>query len=236
MRFFFAIFFALVATATIPAQDLCPHKLVDKDMIVNIEGWFINAQHSRARIDLEWRHHETQDIDTFFVHLPDKPSFKYITSKGWRYIEFSSPNIKRQMAMHHLKEDIGKTPVKYDDLELLAHGSFLCKDSNAQKPNILSPAFSNMWWSLNIDSLDAPKLITMRGAAKTKRELRIDSWKELSGIRLPALMTVASSDYRGKMWIRSVYPISELDSDPLREKILKSGHDYRTFLWVGKEK
>ena len=57
------------------AQDLCPHKLIDRDMIVNMEGWFINPQHSRARIDIEWRHHEEAQRDTFFIHLPNTPSF-----------------------------------------------------------------------------------------------------------------------------------------------------------------
>lgn len=232
----------LTAIATISlavaayAQDLCPHKLLDQDVIVNVEGWFINAEHSRARIDLEWRHHETQDVDTFYIHLPEKPSFKYITGRSGRYLEFTEPKIRRQMAMHHLKEDIGKTPVKFDDLELLAHGYFMCKDSSVQKPNILSPAYSNMWWSVTADSLEAPRLVTMRGAAKEKRELRIDSWKEFSGLRLPTLITVAGLNYRGKVWIRSVYPVSELSTDPLRENILKSGHDYRTFLWIGNEK
>ena len=236
MRFPFAIIFALVMTTAIQAQDLCPHKLIDQNMIVNIEGWFINAEHSRANIDLEWRHHETQNLDTFFIHLPNKPVIKFITGNGWRYIEFSDPKIKRQMALHHLKEDIDKTPVKYDDLELLAHSAFLCKDSSVQKPTILSPAYSNMWWTLSLDTIDTPKLVTMRGAGKEKRELRIDSWKEISGFKLPALITIAGLNYRGKVWIRSVYPISELDSDPLRENILKTGHDYRTFWRIGNEK
>lgn len=226
----------LVLAVASHAQDLCPHKLLDKDMIVNLEGWFINPEHSRARIDLEWRHHETKELDTFFVHIPNRPSFKYITSKTGRYLEFSEPKIKRQMAMHHLKEDIANTPVKYDDLELLAHGYFMCKDSSIQKPNILSPAYSNMWWSVTLDSLASPHLITMRGAAKEKRELRIDDWKDYSGITLPSLITVAGLNYRGKLWVRSVYPVEEIDTDPLRESILKSGHDYRTFWRIGNEK
>ena len=218
------------------AQDLCPHKLVDRDMIVNMEGWFINPQHSRARIDIEWRHHEEAKRDTFFIHLPNTPSFKYITEETNRFIEKDSPRIRRQMAMHHLKEEIGNTPVRYDDLEFLAHGLFVCKDSSVQKPNILSPAYSNMWWSITLDSLENPHLITMRGAFKEKREMRIDTWKELSGIMLPTLVTVAGMDYRGKFWIRSVYPIEDLSRDPLRENLLKFGHDYRASLWIGNEK
>ena len=218
------------------AQDLCPHKLVDRDLIVNMEGSTINAQHSRARIDIEWRHHEELQQDTFFIHLPGKPSFKYITGKTDRYLEYDSPKIRRQMAMHHLREDIGNTAVKYDDLELIAHGSFLCKDSLVQKPTIFSPAFSNMWWSVASDTLPQPHLVTMRGAGKEKRELRIDSWKDFSGITMPALVTVVSLNYHGKFWIRSVYPIEELQHDPLLEKLQKSNGIYRTFLWIGNEK
>ena len=223
----------LTATMAVAAyaQDICPHKLVDRDMIVNMEGSVINAQHSRARIDIEWRHHEAEQLDTFFIHLPGQPSFKYITGKTDRYLEYDSPRVKRQMAMHHLREDIGNTAVKYDDLELIAHGSFLCKE-----PTIFSPAFSNMWWSVASDSLPQPHLVTMRGAGKEKRELRIDSWKDFSGIMMPALVTVANLNYHGKFWIRSVYPIEELQRDPLLENLQKAGSDYRTLLWIGNEK
>ena len=72
MRFLIA--FAL-AFALLPAsygQDLCVHKLFERSMIANLEGWFINVQHSRASIDIEWRHHEQEQVDTFFIHLPDR--------------------------------------------------------------------------------------------------------------------------------------------------------------------
>lgn len=240
MKFVHTIIPATLLTAalafTVQAQELCPHTFLDKDMIVNMEGWFINPQHSRARIDIEWRHHEADKLDTFFIHLPNTPSYKYITAETSRYIEKDSPRIRRQMAMHHLKEEIGNTPVRYDDLELLARGLFVCKDSSVQKPTILSTAFSQMWWSISSDSLPRPRLVTMRGAFKEKREMRIDSWKELSGVALPTLVTVAGMDYRGKFWIRSAYPIEDLNRDPLRENLLKFGHDYRASLWIGKEK
>ena len=227
---------AATFAVTTHAQELCTHSLLDQDMIVNMEGWFINAQHSRARIDIEWRHHEAAKRDTFFIHLPNTPSYKYITDSTSRYIEKDSPRIRRQMAMHHLKEEIGNTPVRYDDLELLAHGLFMCKDSSIQKPTIFSTAFSQMWWSIASDSLPQPHLVTMRGAFKEKREMRIDTWKELSGTPFPTLVTVAGMDYRGKFWIRSAYPMEDLSRDPLREHLLKFGHDYGASLWIGNEK
>ncbi len=236
MRFLIA--FAL-AFALLPAsygQDLCVHKLFERSMIANIEGWFINVQHSRARIDIEWRHHEQEQVDTFFIHLPDRPSFKYITTNDLRYIEQDFPKLKRQMAMHHLRDEIANTPIKYDDLELLAHGNFLCKDTSEQKPNILSTAFSNMWWSVALDTLPQPNSVTMRGARKEKRVIQINSWKKFSGLDLPALATVEHPNYRGNIWIRSIYPIEDLAKDPLRESILKTDRAYRTFLWIGNEK
>ena len=66
--------------------------------------------------------------------------------------------------------------------------------------------------------------------------MRIDTWKELSGTHLPTLVTVAGIDYRGKFWIRSAYPMEDLSRDPLREHLLKFGHDYGASLWIGNEK
>ena len=84
MRFFFAFALAFALLPASYAQELCVHKIFERSMIANIEGWFINAQHSRARIDIEWRHHEQEQLDTFFVHLPDRPAIKYITSSDQR--------------------------------------------------------------------------------------------------------------------------------------------------------
>lgn len=236
MRTFLALALAFASLPAAFAQELCVHKLIEGSMIANMEGWFINAQHSRARFDIEWRHHEQEQVDTFFIHLPDRPSIKYITSETSRYIEQDFPKLRRQMAMHHLKDEIGNTPVKYDDLELLAHGYFQCKDTSEQKPNILSTAFSNMWWSVALDSLPKPNMVTMRGARKEKRVIRIDSWKSFSGLELPALATVEHPNYRGNIWIRSIYPIEDLAKDPLRENIMNGDRAYRTFLWIGNEK
>lgn len=228
------LFAGLAAAAN--AQEICVHKLLDKSVIANIEGSFINEQHSRARIDVEWRHHEQESLDTFTIHMDHGTKIRYITADTHRYIEQDSPKLKRQMGMHHLREDIGNTPIKYDDLELLAHGLFLCKDSSVQKPNIFSTAYSNTWWSMTSDTLPQPHLVSMRGAMKEKREIKINLWKDFSGITLPTLITIANPRYRGNIWIRSVYPMEDALTDPLLEKLQKSANRYRTLLWKGNEK
>jgi hypothetical protein len=114
------------------AQTSCPHFLLNSAMVVNIEGFFVNEKMSRASLDVEWRHHPDA-LDTFFVNQPDVPKFNFITAGEYRYMEFPDIKIKRQLGTHHLKEHIGETPLKLDDMELLANGQFLvsgCKMSH----------------------------------------------------------------------------------------------------------
>lgn len=210
---FFAFFSAYVG-----AQSLCPHFLVSSPMVVNIEGRFVNAKHSRASMDVEWRHHP-ESIDTFFVNLPDREQFRFITTGSYRYIEKGPSNIKRQLGTHHLKESIGETPLKLDDMELLANGNFLCKDDTDTNMNTIKTAFSMAWWNMIVDSLESPKNVIMRGARHETRIFSIGQWKVFSGELLPTLVTLSGPNYNGKMWIRSAYPIQALESDPLQRKV-----------------
>ncbi|MCQ2088647.1 MAG: hypothetical protein MJY93_00200 [Fibrobacter sp.] len=214
-----AIFSAFVATAAM-GQSSCPHFLLTSPMVVNIEGHFVNAKNSRSSLYTEWRHHP-ESLDTFFVHLPDRPQFNFVTAGAYRYIVFPEAKIKRQLGLHHLKETIGETPLKLDDMELLANGQFLCKDPSEQKPNILSTAFSNMWWSLVADSLPQPNTVTMRGARKEARTFTIRQWKIYANEPLPTLVKLESEQYSGELWIRSAYPIQALESDPLKKNVEK---------------
>ena len=153
------------ATALSYGQSSCPHFLLNSAMVVNIEGFFVNQKMSRASLDVEWRHHP-EALDTFFVRPPDSPQFNFITAGAYRYMEYPGQHVKRQLGTHHLKENIGETPLKLDDMELLANGQFLCRDSSMQKPNIFSTAFSMAWWSLTADTLPTPSKVTMKGARK----------------------------------------------------------------------
>lgn len=210
----------LLALTAASAQTSCPHFILEAPMVVNIEGHFVNVKKSRESIDVEWRHHP-ESLDTFFVNTPNRPRFNFITAGSYRYMEFPDVKIKRQLGTHHLKETIGETPLKLDDMELLANGQFLCKSPLEQKPNILSTAFSMAWWSLTADSLPTPKTVTMRGARKETRIFTIRQWKNYSGSPLPTLVKLESANYNGELWIRSAYPIQALQSDPLKKNVVK---------------
>ena len=209
--------FVLASTSAF-SQTSCPHFLLNGPMVVNIEGFFVNEKMSRASLDVEWRHHP-EALDTFFVNQPDVPKFNFITAGEYRYMEFPDIKVKRQLGTHHLKENIGETPLKLDDMELLANGQFLCRDSSIQKPNILSTAFSMAWWSLVADSLPQPSNVTMNGARKEKRHFLIRQWKNYSGEMLPTLVKLESEKYSGELWIRSAYTIQALQADPLKNNV-----------------
>jgi len=189
-------------------------------MVINIEGKFVNEERNRTSMSVEWRHHG-DDLDTFFVDLYDRPSFKFITAGKFRYMELGNSGIKRQLGLHHLKENIGKTPLKLDDLELLANGYFKCPDSTRQEinPNVLATAVSNMWWSVVVDSLPSPSKAVMHGAQKKTRYFAISNWLAYAGEVLPTLVNVSGDNYSGILWIRSAYPAQALKMDPLRRTV-----------------
>lgn len=218
-RFFRKSFLITAALSiAVSAQSLCPHYLVTTPMVVNIEGRFINIKHSRVSMDMEWRHHP-ESIDTFFVNLPDREQFRFITTGSSRYLEMGPSKIKRQLASHHLKENIGETPLKLDDMELLANGQFLCKDDKDTSETNFRTAFSTTWWSMMSDTLPTPQKVVMRGANHETRIFGIGQWKVFSGEVLPTLVSLTSLNYSGNIWIRSAYPIQALESDPLQKKV-----------------
>lgn len=198
------------------AHTSCPHFLVSSPMVVNIEGRFINKKLSRESMDVEWRHHP-EALDTFFVNLPDREQIRYITSGESRYMEIGKNKITRRLGTHHLKENLGETPLKLDDMELLANGQFICKDNNDS--NVFSTAFSLTWWTLVTDSLENPQKVVMRGANKETRIFNIGQWKAFSGEMLPTLVKVSGPNYSGNIWVRSAYPIQALKADPLQNKV-----------------
>ncbi|MBQ3715447.1 MAG: hypothetical protein II892_07685 [Fibrobacter sp.] len=215
-----ALLFSAMLTAAASAQSLCPHYLVSSPMVVNIEGRFVNVKHSRVSMDVEWRHHP-ESIDTFFVNLADREQFKFITTGNSRYVEMGKSNIKRQLGTHHLKENIGETPLKLDDMELLANGQFVCKDASDTSAKSLGTAFSMAWWSIMSDTLPTPQKVVMRGANRETRIFTIGQWKIFSGELLPTLVSLTGPNYQGSIWIRSAYPIQALESDPLQKAATK---------------
>lgn len=195
----------------------CPHLLANSSLVVNIEGKFVNQEKNRTSLSVEWRHH-SNTLDTFFVNLYDKPSFKFITAGRYRYMEIGKDNVKRQLGLHHLTENIGKTPLKLDDLELLANGFFKCPDTTKEEqpsPNVFPTSNSMMWWSLVVDTLGTPNKAAMHGAKKHSRYFSISNWQPYAEDKLPTLVHVASDDYSGILWIRSAYSAQALKTDPL---------------------
>lgn len=219
MRLSFTKFIFAVALACSGAftQELCPHFLLDKDLVVNVEGRFVNEAKSRTSMDIQWRHHP-EALDTFYVSFPNAKPFRFITAGAYRYMEFENPKVKRQLGLHHLRETIGNTPLRLDDLELLANGAFLCKDTTEQPATVLSTALSNMWWSMSVNRLEEPDSVSMRGAYKESRLFRIGQWKDFSGTRLPTLIKLSNEKYRGDLWVRSAYTAEALKEDPIKSR------------------
>ena len=197
------------------AHDLCPQFMLDSAMIVNVEGRFINAQNSRVSLDIEWRHHP-EALDTFFLNFPQQNPIVFVTAGDSRYEILQPANVKRQLGLHHLRETIGNTPLKLDDLELLANGLFLCRDSTRSQ-KIFSTAFSNMWYSMVVDTLPQPQKVVMRGARKEARTFNVGAWKEFSGATLPTLVSMTGPNYSGNLWVRSAYTIEPPKGDPIVE-------------------
>jgi hypothetical protein len=160
-------------------------------------------------------------LDTFFVTFPNEKPFHFVTAGEYRYMEFENPRVRRQLGLHHLRETIGHTPLKLDDLELLANGLFLCQDSTKSK-KIFSTAFSNMWYSMVVDTLPQPQKVVMRGARREARTFTVGAWKDFAGATLPTLVTLSGPNYSGNLWVRSAYPIETQKGDPIVENAQKN--------------
>jgi len=69
-------------------------------------------------ICIKWSH--AAEADTFWVHK-GKLSLEYITKEGFRTAWYNNPTrYERRMAIHHLREYMLDTPLKFDNLESLA--------------------------------------------------------------------------------------------------------------------
>lgn len=212
----------LFLVSSLYAQDICKEPILNKDFQVSLEGTFINRSKSRTHIDILWKHHNSLDADTFAIHIPKEDSLYYITNGNSRTLYSPKLKASRQMALHHLKEFIGKTPLRFDDLELLAHGAFLCPKDSAQKLKRLT-AFSQMWFTLIQDKPKEPESLTMFGARGSKRIVKILEWKKFEEVLLPSVVQVSSKEDCGTIWIHSAYAINKSPiNDPLLEIIKNS--------------
>ncbi len=239
-RFRFIFLSLLCFFSGLYAQDVCPQLLIPENYRMEIEGAFVNREASRTHISIEWKHYAINQSDSFFISFPNslkQNSLLFITNGSERTLfinrcretTYKTPHEKkrtandsciltRQMAQHHLKEFIGNTPLRFDDLELLANGAFLCPSSNAQdsssiatnstKFNFLRTAYSQMWYTLKIDTVSSPQSVTFLGCYGAERMLKIIAQKEFDGILLPAVVQISSKESYGTLWIRTAWRLS----------------------------
>lgn len=216
-------FISLAFLFSIPeAQEVCSKPFLEKDFQISLEGTFINRSKSRTHINILWKHRTAPLPDTFAIHFPQGDSLYYVTNGEYRTLFSAKLKATRQMALHHLKEFIGKTPLRFDDLELLANGAFLCPTDSSQNQKI-STAFSQMWYTLILDNNSTPNTLSMFGSLGAKRKIKILKWENFEGSILPAILQISGNNDCGTLWIHSAYAMENIRSeDPLLEKIKNS--------------
>ena len=199
--FFFVNLFSVFALA-----DVCPQDFIGTSAVISLEGRFVNREFSRVHTDIIWRHHPNE-ADTFDITLSGKESYRYISTPDFRYLEFKKENVRRQMAMHHLQEYIGESPLKWDDVELLARGNYLCYDSLHNDSAVLYTAYSQAWYSIVKGLGSQPDSLQMNGPRGETRKLHIHSWKEYSAITVPTITDFDGNAYTGSLWTRTAFRI-----------------------------
>ncbi|MDR1760368.1 MAG: hypothetical protein LBR60_07570 [Fibrobacter sp.] len=198
-------------------SQVCPQPLLSDPFVVSAEGRFINRENSRTSIGLVWKHSQAAP-DSFEITVAGKQSYLFVSHPDYRYMIFLPQKVKRELATHHLKDFIGNTPLRFDDLDLMANGLFLCPDSG-KSPLIFSTAFSQMWYSIRLNQKEQPTALEMRGAGREIRKIEIQKWKNFDGTLLPAVIQVQDAHSRGTFWIRSAYKKAGHVTDPLLEKL-----------------
>lgn len=126
-RIFLGATFLACALTAISAE--CPENPLADNARISVEGRFINREYLPVHFSLSWRH-APQAADTFDIVLSGKESFRYVSAQDFRYVEFQKENARRQMAMHHLQEFIGESPLTWNHLESLSRGKLPCEDSS----------------------------------------------------------------------------------------------------------
>lgn len=204
----FRIFAFLCLFSAFAFAEECPEPLVQENAVISLEGRFVNRDYKRIHVDIIWRHKPTS-ADTFDITVSRKESFRYVSAKEFRYMEFKPENVRRQMAMHHLKENIGESPLKWDDFELLAHGHYLCHDSLHNDSTLLYTSRSQAWFTIQRNSGTRPDSLQMNGPFGETRKLYIHSWKKFTVFTVPAIIDIQGNNYTGSLWTRAAFRFFE---------------------------
>jgi len=226
-------FFAFICILSAFAfAEECPEPLVQENAVISLEGRFVNRDFRRIHVDIIWLH-RPNSADTFDITISRKESFRYVSAKEYRYMEFKPGGIRRQMAMHHLKENIGESPLKWDDFELLAHGNYLCHDSLHNDSATLYTSRSQAWFTIRRNHSTMPDSLQMNGPFGETRKLYIHSWKNFNDFTVPAIIDFQGNNYTGSLWTRTAFRFYE----PIEYKkaIVPSKVKYRLPTGVAKE-
>lgn len=220
----FPFFCALCLFCSLHAAE-CEFSFADSAAVISIEGRFVNREFSRIGIDLIW---QKAEADTFDVTVSGRESYRYVSTPDFRYMEYRPENVRRLLAAHHLKENIGASPLKWDDLELLARFLFRCPDSLAAS-NVFQPTRSAAWKSVSVNSKIQPDTIEMKSYQNEIRTLTVHRWANFDGILLPTSIDIAGKNYSGSLWIRtarrqeSFSPRQKSSTSPFFQKLTESG-------------
>ncbi len=179
-------------------QDLahCTHQVAETPLTAKFKGEYVNMKKNNVTVDVEW-HHNPATQDTFYVIASGSESLMYVTAGEFRHVVYGKTKAKRQIGARHLRENIGETPLKYDDLELLANGWFLCPDS-ASVPNTLVTAFPETQAEMTFDTIPFPKNISVK-RWNDDRTYEIEEWKDFSGVQLPAKTKITGKNFSGNI-------------------------------------
>lgn len=202
------LFVCGVLTTFSLGQDLihCSQQLAQTPLTANIKGEYVNEKYNNVSIDVEW-HHNPSEQDTFYIQASGTESLTFVTAGNFRHIIYGNTKAKRQIGARHLRENIGDTPMKFDDLELIANGWFQCPDSTRNNPNILVTAFPETQAEMTLDTLPYPTNINFK-RWNDDRTYQIENWIEIAGAKLPEKTKITGRNFSGTLQFSAFQPDS----------------------------
>ncbi|MCF0223405.1 MAG: hypothetical protein HUK20_03985 [Fibrobacter sp.] len=188
------------------AQDFsyCAKPIATNPGVFKIEGHFLNEKISQTSISIEW-HHNPAVQDSFFISATGAENQLFVTAGDYRFVKYTNTGAKRQIGGRQLRENIGETPMKFDDLELLANGWFKCQDSSAVDPMVLTTAIPETQAVLALDTLPLPREISVQ-RWNDDRSYSITEWKDMCGNKMPETVQIFGKNFSGSIKFFEVQP------------------------------
>jgi len=214
LRLLLAYSLALLANASWSQDDsaqvlntkpICPAPLLQQDFEAVIHVQAFNADHAPISFRIIWTKHVGNQADTFRI-MTSQQQWMFTSGTRIRTLIDLQNRAVRAMAMHHLREPILGTILRYDDLELAAKGLFLCPDTTtkSRQPEWI-PAQSETWFKLVMNTMP-PSEMTFYGYRKWTRQLQMEQWDSIPGIQrsFPARITMKSNERSLIMRVQSI--------------------------------